>query len=369
MKILDSTLREGEQTPGVQFNYDEKINIAKMLDDFGVDMIELGHPSVSPNIRRSVQMLATEGLSAETLAHVRAVRSDIDLALSCDVDRIVIFLPTSNVQMYNKLGMDREAVLERIQTEVTYARDHGINVRYTPEDATRTDIDFLLQVCETAVDAGADRISVADTVGIATPKSFGETVSRISNHVNAELDVHCHNDLGLALANALSALDNGANCVHTTVNGLGERCGIIDIANLAAVEHVFFNNGQYKLDLLPEISNYVSQISGLPVSHNSPVVGAYAFTHKSGVHTDGMLKDSRTYQGYNPSILGRRHEIVIDRYTGKYAVRDRLSKLDIQVNDQQLLEITHSIKRIGDSNTQITNQVLRELAESVLEMA
>ena len=199
MIILDTTLREGEQTPNVSFMVDEKLKFAQMIDDFGVEMIEAGHPSVSNQVYEAVRKIASENLNAEIVAHVRAVRSDIDTALRCDVDRIVIFLATSQVHLEDKLHFSQEKALDVITNEVQYAKDHGLNIRYTPEDSTRTGLDFLVKACNTAVEAGADRVSIADTVGISTPTSFSKLISHVHAKVNAKIDVHCHNDFGLAL--------------------------------------------------------------------------------------------------------------------------------------------------------------------------
>ena len=190
MIILDTTLREGEQTPDVSFSVEEKIKLARMLDEFGVEMIEAGHPAVSPQIYKVVKTLAHEGLHAEILAHVRAVRSDIDMALDCDVSRVAIFLPTSSIHLADKLKISEEEALHRIATEIEYAHDHGLKIRYTPEDSTRTRIEFLLKACKTAVEAGADRISIADTVGIATPSTFSNLVKLVHENVSANIDVH-----------------------------------------------------------------------------------------------------------------------------------------------------------------------------------
>ena len=367
MIILDTTLREGEQTPNVSFTVDEKIKFAQMIDDFGVEMIEAGHPSVSNQVYEAVRKIASENLNAEIVAHVRAVRSDIDTALRCDVDRIVIFLATSQVHLDDKLHFSQEKALDVISNEVQYAKDHGLNIRYTPEDSTRTGLDFLVKACNTAVEAGADRVSIADTVGISTPTSFSRLISQVHANVNAKIDVHCHNDFGLALANALAAVEAGADCVHATVNGLGERVGIVDLASLASSYSILLQNKtHYKLDKLKEISEYVEQISGVYNSPNTPITGETAFTHKSGVHTDGILKNPTTYEPFDPALIGRERTIAVDKYTGKLAVENKLANYGITgLSNQEILDIVYKIKDLGDRKKIILDGEILEIYEQV----
>ena len=367
MIILDTTLREGEQTPNVSFTVDEKIQFAKMIDDFGVEMIEAGHPSVSNQVYEAVKKIASENLNAEIVAHVRAIRSDIDRALMCDVDRIVIFLATSEVHLSDKLHFSQEKALDVISNEVQYAKDHGLNIRYTPEDSTRTGVDFLIKACQTAVEAGADRISIADTVGISTPTRFANLISTVHQQVNAKIDVHCHNDFGLALANALAAVEAGADCVHATVNGLGERVGIVDLASLASSYSILLKNKtHYKLEKLKEISEYVEKISGIYTSPNTPIVGETAFTHKSGVNTDGILKNPTTYEPFDPGLIGRERSIAVDKYTGKLAVEKKLHDYGITgLSNKELLEIVYKIKDLGDRKKIILDGEILEIYEQV----
>ena len=367
MIILDTTLREGEQTPNVSFTVDEKIRFAQMIDDFGVEMIEAGHPSVSNHVYEAVKKIASENLNAEIVAHVRAVRSDIDTALTCDVDRIVIFLATSQVHLDDKLHFTQEKALEVITNEIEYAKEHGLKIRYTPEDSTRTGLDFLIKACNTAVSAGADRVSIADTVGISTPSSFAHLISKVHANVDTKIDVHCHNDFGLALANALAAVEAGADCVHATVNGLGERVGIVDLASLSSAYSILLqNNTHYKLDKLKEISEYVERISGVYASPNTPIVGDTAFTHKSGVHTDGILKNPTTYEPFDPALIGRQRTIAVDKYTGKLAVERKLADYGITgLSNQEILDIVYKIKDLGDRKKIILDGEILEIYEQV----
>ena len=362
MILLDSTLREGEQTPAVSFSINDKIEITKLLDEFGIEMIEIGHPSVSNSVYDAARLICRENLSAEVITHVRAVKQDIDKAISLDVDRIAIFLATSQLHLREKLMLDENEALSKIQETITYASDHGIKVRFTPEDSTRTNESFLIEVCKTAIEAGADRISIADTVGICTPDEMYSKVRFIKENVNVSIDVHCHNDLGLALANAISAVRAGADCVHTTINGIGERCGIVDLASMTMyLAKINGFSSQYKLELLTELSRLVEQASGINLSPHHPIVGINAFTHKSGVHTDGVLKNPKTYEPYSPTLVGQTRRIYIDKYTGKQAVRDRLRYYGIIVDDQTLLKTVFKIKELGDQQKRISDEEIIEL--------
>jgi len=366
LEILDTTLREGEQTPYVNFTVDEKVEIAKLLDRVNVDMIEAGDPSVSPNIARAIERIASLGLRAEIVAHSIASRAGIDHAKACGADRVAIFYATSNIHLESKLHKTQEQALDIIHEHVCYAKSLGLKVRYTPEDATRTDFEFLVQVCNTAIEAGADRISFADTLGIMQPHVMYERVDALRERLlPCQIDLHCHDDYGLALANAMAGIRAGANCVHTTVNGMGERTGIPDLAETIVAFHNLEQIEKYNLQPLAEISNYLEKVSGFFLAPNKPITGQNAFSHKSGVHTNGILKDPRTYEPFDPSILGRERKIVIDKYTGKTAVVTRLDEYGIEVSAAELEVIVSRIKNIGDQRKQLFDADILEIAEQV----
>jgi len=342
--ILDTTLREGEQTPGVSFSIEEKLEIARKLDEVGVHMIEAGHPNVSPDVFEAVKLIAKEGLRAEVLAHCRAVIADVDAAIKCDVDRVAIFLGATEEKL-RSMKMTREKAIEVAVKAVEYAKDHGFKVRFTAEDATRADFDFAVKLCQAAIDAGADRISLPDTVGIMTPDKIRVFFSRYREALKgAELDAHCHNDLGLAVANALAAVEGGATAVHVTVNGLGERSGITPLEVFAPALKILYNIDTVELSKLPELSRLVEKYSGIVVAPNHPIVGENAFSHKAGVHTAAVLFDPKTYEAFPPELVGRQRDIVISKYTGKAAVEDRLRKLGITLNEEQLMKVVQAIK-------------------------
>ena len=368
VKILDTTLREGEQTAGVSFTINEKMTLAKMLDDFGVDMIEVGHPNVSPKIEEFIRKVVKENLKAEVVGHVRAVKGDVEMAVDCEVDRVAIFLATSNVHLKDKLKMTKEVAIEKVVDCVQYAKDHGLKVRYTPEDATRTDFDYLIEICNAAIDAGADRISVADTVGVMQPHIFYDLVKTIKTNLKpVGIDVHCHNDFGLAVANAMAGVRAGADCVHTTVNGIGERTGIVDLSNFVVATHILDNeNLKYDLKMLKQISAYVEKITGIYVYPLMPIMGDNAFTHKSGVHTDGVLKNPSTYEPFSPEMVGKERKIIVDKFAGRRAVMSKLNQYGIEASDEDLLKIIHEIKKVGDERKIVHETDILDIAEKVL---
>ena len=366
LEILDTTLREGEQTPYVNFTVDEKVDIAKMLDRVGVEMIEAGDPSVSPNVARAIERIAALDLRAETVAHSIASRSGIDRAKACGARRVAIFYATSKIHLASKLHKTEKEALEIIREHVCYARSLGLNVRYTPEDATRTDFEYLVEACNTAIQAGADRISFADTLGIMQPHTMFERVHMLRRKLlPCKIDLHCHNDYGLALANAMAGIRAGADCIHTTVNGLGERVGIPDLAETILSFHNLEQVQKYNIQPLMELSGYLEKVSGFLLAPNKPITGQNAFSHKSGVHTNGILKDPRTYEPFDPSMLGRERKIVIDKYTGKSAVAARLDEYGIEVSAAELEVIVTRIKNMGDQRKQLFDADILEIAEQV----
>ena len=368
VKVLDATLREGEQTPGVSFTIDQKLEIAKKLDELGVHMIEAGHPAVAPDVYEAVKRISwmkKEGeIRAEIIAHSRAVKSDIDKAAETEPDRIAIFYGVSDIHLKAKHRKTREEALSIIGEMVEYAKSYGVKVRFTAEDASRADLEFLEEVVKTARDAGADRVSLADTVGVLTPwtaqKFFEHMVKAVPN---VEYDIHAHNDLGMALATAFGAVMGGATAVHVTVNGLGERVGIVPLQLFAVAVKVHFDLEIIKLSGLMEITRMVERYSGIEVPYNMPVIGDYAFLHKAGVHVAGILADPRTYEAFPPEMIGRSRDYVIDKYTGKKAVKAKLEKLGIKVDDETLMKILEEIKK---SNLRfLTDDTLISIAEKV----
>jgi homocitrate synthase len=370
MQLLDTTLREGEQTPGVSFSIDEKKEIARQLDEFGIDIIELGHPVVSDDIERACRIISGDGLEAETMAHSRALNEDIDKAREVGVDWVGVFLGTSQLSLEHKLHINREAALEKIRESISYAKDKGLKVRFTPEDATRTDPGYLSQAIRAATEAGADRISIADTVGTATPFSYGKLIEDVVNTVDVPVHTHCHNDYGMAVANSLSGYGSGAHLIDVTVNGLGERTGIASLAPVVvALSRLYEVDKNWNLEMLPELSRTVERASGLFNSEIEPIVGEHAFAHKSGLHTKAVLENPETYEAIPPEIVHKQREIIIDKYTGKAAVKDRLGQMGVEPEEDQLKEIVSRVKgSAADGKTRFTDIDLLEIADDILDL-
>ena len=299
--LLDSTLREGEQTPGVAFTVEQRTGIALKLSEAGIRMIEAGHPAVSPDVHegiRKITALKEEGLiSSEIIGHSRATAGDVETAAALGVDRIAIFYGVSDVHLSAKTHKTRDQAISIITEAISLAKSHGINVRFTPEDATRTDRDYLTEVIRAAADAGADRIGIADTVGIMWPLQTKKLIRQLRSGVRGvEFDIHAHNDLGNAVANSLSAVEGGATIIHSTVNGLGERVGITPTQVIAVALRYHLGAEVANLDLMQPLSRMVENYSGIRTPPNFPVTGDFAFVHKSGVHVAGILNNPVTYE-------------------------------------------------------------------------
>lgn len=347
VQLLDSTLREGEQTPGVGFTVEEKVAIARALDEFGVEYVEAGHPAVSPEVHEAVRRVANLGLDAQVFAHARAVREDIDLARRCDVGWVGIFFSVRDRALEERFRRNLDEAIEAVVDAVQYARAHGLRVRYTPEDTVRSAWGNVVAVARAAVEAGADRISVADTCGAMTPRLMRDFVARLraALHDRVPLHAHCHNDLGLAAANALAAHEAGAQVLDVTVNGLGERTGIASLAEVATALRLAYgvDNG-YRLDSLPEISALVANASRVPVSPQAPVVGRHAFTHNAGLHVAAVLRDPDHYESIPAALVGRTRTLWLDRYAGLETVRHKLDELGLALPEAQERELLRRIK-------------------------
>ena len=345
IEILDSTLREGEQTPGVSFTIKQKVTIARYLDTFGVDFIELGHPAVSPDVYTAVERLNDLDLKAKKMAHGRASKSDINDAAAIGVEWMGMFFGTSPLSLKHKFNVSKREALEQIQMTVKYGKDKGLKLRFTAEDASRTGFDFLVQVGRLVQESGADRYSLADTVGCLTPTETKELVSRIVPELDIPIHVHCHNDFGMATANALSALEAGAQCVDVAVNGLGERCGLPPIAEVVtALVNIYKVNGNWDLSILPELTHLVGSFSNSLLKANQPIVGENAFTHKAGLHVKAVAKDPRSYEAISPETVNRKRKLIIDKYTGRSALKNKFNEIGVSLTKTDLAAVLKELK-------------------------
>ncbi len=336
--VLDSTLREGAQAPKVRFSHEQALQLAGGLNHLGVDFIEYS-PIVSERSAKTAKDLLNAGYKSNVILHGRALQSDIDLLLKLDPQWIAIYLSTSQVHLEHKLHMSQEDALGLAQKSIEYAKAHGVKLRFTCEDASRTGAGDLLQFARAASDAGADRISITDTVGVMTPSRMFTLVSNVREALpSIGLDLHCHNDLGLALANCLAGIEAGADCIHTSVNGAGERAGIPKLAEVVMALQVLYEQRQeMKADELPKLSRLFSQITGLASDPFSPVVGENVFRHKGGTHLGAVLKtDGHAYEAFSPNALGLHRRVVVGEYSGKNVVRYLSESLGLQLTDEQV---------------------------------
>jgi len=316
-----------------------------MLDAFGVDFIEAGHPSVSGDIRRGVEAVVKQGLEAEIVAHARAVRADIDAARACDADWVGVFFSVRDRALEERFRKDIHEAVAVVQDAVGYAKDHGLKVRYTPEDTVRSPWPNVERIAVAAVDAGADRISVADTTGYMTPTAMGAFVQRLRGTVAVPINVHCHNDLGMAVANSLAAVEAGAQLVDVTVNGLGERTGIAPLAETAVALRLRAGvEADWQLDMLPSISETVAEYSGIPVATQAPIVGANAFRHNAGLHVAAVLVDPDHYESIPAALVGRTRSVPIDRFAGLHTLEYKCRELDVAASRDELTAVLGRIK-------------------------
>jgi len=366
VRFLDTTLRDGEQTPGVSLNVEEKLLIARKLDELGVDIIEAGSAITSAGERSAIKRIAREGLSAEVCSYCRARQEDVDYALECDVDSIHLVVPVSDLHIQEKLRKTREEVLEMAVETTDYARSHGLVVELSGEDASRADLEYLKKLYLAGIEAGARRICFCDTVGVLVPERTVEVFRELAG-LGAPVSVHCHNDFGLATANTLAALRGGASEAHVTLNGLGERAGNTPLEEVAVVlQSLYQQKTRIKCELLYTASRLASRLTGIPVSPNKALVGGNAFTHEAGIHVHGLLANTSTYEPITPAMVGRERRIVLGKHAGRSSVIVALRELGIQADNQQVNEILERIKELGDAGKKVTDADLHAIAETVL---
>jgi 2-isopropylmalate synthase len=381
--IFDTTLRDGEQSPGVSLNMEEKLRIGAQLEKLGVDVLEAGFPVASPGDFEGVSRLARELRGLQVTALARAVKKDIDVAWDAIKDgarpRIHTFLATSDIHMKYKLRMSRDEVVEKAAEAVRYAASLTDNVEFSAEDASRSDLDFLCRVFEAVIDAGAKTVNFPDTVGYAIPGDFGRMIKYVventPNMHKAVLSVHCHNDLGLATANVIEAITNGARQVECTVNGIGERAG-----NTAMEEVVMAV--KTRQDILPfstgivteqitVTSRMVSSLTGMKVQPNKAIVGANAFAHESGIHQDGVLKERTTYEIMDPKDIGLESgQLVLGKHSGSHALKARLEEMGYgDLSAEELDRIYRRFKILADKKKEVYSEDLEALvADEVLRI-
>lgn len=373
--IYDSTLRDGEQMPGVSFTRDQKIAIARKLDSIRVPQIEAGFPVISKEERRTVKEIASLGLDAEILSLSRINKQDIDAVIDCDVDMILLFVATSDLHLKYKLKTDYETVKERSIEAIEYAQGHGFKVSFSSEDSTRTPPDRLLNLLGTAIDMGVDKIGFTDTVGCATPEAIASMVRMVKGMTKERsrgrdfpLSVHLHNDFGLGVANALAGVREGADAVCVTVNGIGERAG-----NVPFEEFVMAMKVLYDTDLgiettgLMGLSELVSEYSGVPIHRNKPFVGHNAFCHESGIHVAALLNNHATYEVIPPELVGNIRHLKLGKHTGSTFVRRLLEDRGIEATAEQIALITDKVKQLPEVDENNFWEMVRKIVPFAIE--
>ncbi|MCZ6584043.1 MAG: 2-isopropylmalate synthase [Thaumarchaeota archaeon] len=350
ISVLDSTLREGEQHPGVSFTNKQRIQIAWMLDYFGVDQIEIS-PVISKDHQQATKTIIKQGLNADIVSHGRALKKDIDISLNCDASWCAAYLAISDIHLKDKLRISREEALKRAVETVEYAKSHGLKIRFTIEDGSRAEPKFLIQVCKAIEEAGVDRISLPDTVGIMRPIGMYNFVKMVRNEVDTPLDAHVHNDIGFALANAFAACDAGVDQIHTTIDGIGERTGIPSLAEVAvALTYLYKSPNDFRLDMLVDLSRIIEQYTSIKPYDSKPIVGSSAYKHKAGTHLAAILRNPAAYEPIPPRVVGNRRKIVFGELAGKTGAAYLMSLLGLEQNDDSARDVAAGLKnlRMGD---------------------
>jgi 2-isopropylmalate synthase len=369
--IFDTTLRDGEQSPGCSMNNYEKLRMAKQLERLGVDVIEAGFPIASEDDFQAVRTIAREIQTSSVAALCRAKAGDIDRAWKAIEDaqrpRIHTFIATSEIHMKYKLGMERGQVLQAINQAVSRAVSYTDDVEFSAEDTSRSDLEYLLEVVQTAINAGATTVNLPDTVGYATPREYGnifrEVRMKVPDSENVRLSAHTHNDLGMAVANSLAAIENGADQVECTINGIGERAGNASLEEVVMVLKTRSSLYQAIVDIRSELlyptSKLLSSIIGVPVPPNKAIVGKNAFAHEAGIHQDGILKNALTYEIMTPQSVGAEgNQLVLGKHSGRHAVKDRCERLGFQLDKSVLEAVYNQVIALADRKKEVNDRDL-----------
>ncbi len=350
VKILDSTLREGEQGVGISFTKRQRLQIAWMLDYFGVDFIEIS-PIISETHRESLVEMKKAGFSAKIVSHGRALPEDIEIGRKCDVEWVAMYHSISDIHLKNKLHITRDEALNRSIRAIEYAKSHGLKLRFTLEDASRANPEYFKRFLSEVSKAGADRISIPDTVGIMLPIGMKRLVENAKSVTKVPIDMHCHNDLGLALANSLAGVEAGADQIHVTINGIGERVGIASLAETTMTLRLLYGlRRQFRYEMLSELSDLVSNYTDTVVSPNAPLVGKNAYTHKAGTHLAAIIQNPHAYELISPRAVGNSRRVVFGELSGKNGAAFLLKTFGLEPTPETSQRLAQGLKnlRIGD---------------------
>jgi isopropylmalate/homocitrate/citramalate synthase len=365
--VYDSTLRDGEQMPGVHFTREQKVSIARKLDEVGVHQIEAGFPAVSDGERESVKAISRLGLDADILCLSRTLQSDIDAAIECDVDMVLLFVATSELHLRYKLKMTREQVLEKAVQSVEYAAAHGIKASLSTEDSTRSDLGFMMDVYRASERAGASRLGFTDTLGCAGPDAIGTIVSKIRSETRLPLSAHLHNDFGLGVANAIAAASSGAEAIATTVGGIGERAGNVPLEQFVmALKHIHKRDIGIRTEGLTELAKLVFESAKVQMPQNQPWIGSNAFSHESGIHVAAVLNCPMTYECVDPEEVGNRRRLVLGKHSGTAIVKSRLDERGVVATQDQVCDMVRAIKKAGEEHGRVTDEEFWRIVGAVM---
>ena len=372
VNILDSTLREGEQSVGVSFSKRQRLQIAWMLDYFGVDFIEIS-PVISDTHRESLKEMKRAGFSAQIVSHGRALPEDVDVGRACDVEWVAMYHSISDVHLQSKLHISRDDALERSIRAVEYAKSHGLKLRFTVEDASRAEPEYLTRFVSEITKAGADRIGIPDTVGVMLPSGMRRLVALAKSATDRPIDVHCHNDLGLALANSLAGVEAGADQIHVTIDGLGERVGIASLAETTMSLRLLYGvKRAFRYEMLSELSALVGGYSGTDVPNNKPLVGKNAYTHKAGTHLAAIVQNPEAYELIPPKAVGNSRRIVFGELSGKHGAAFLMKTLGLEPSLEASQMLAKGLKNLhcGDLfELDLTDKLEAEAVSSAANLA
>ncbi len=347
--ICDTTLRDGEQVAGIRYTPEQKVNIAKKMEEVGIESMDVGFAATSKEERAAIKAVCGLGLNMRIMSMCRVVKSDIDYALECGVGGVILFIPGSDIHIKSKFDGDiisnRKKLLESSLQMIKYAKDNGLFVEFGIEDSTRTDSNVIIDIFSQAEEAGADALGTTDTIGYLTPERTYSFIKNLTDHLHKPIGVHCHNDLGLATANTIAGLLAGGGYCSPTVNGFGERAGNAALEEvLMTLKVLYQKNIKYNTKMLFELSQMVQDYSGIKTDIFKPIVGENVYSHESGIHIHGMLKDINTYEVFDPGMVGRKRKYVMGKHAGKHLIKHILSERDIDIDDDKASDLWKSMK-------------------------
>ncbi len=367
LNVCDTTLRDGEQTAGIVFSNLEKYKIAQMLDRAGVQQIEAGIPTMGTDEKMAVRHIAHMGLNASILGWNRADINDINTSIDCGVDSVAISMSASDIHIDHKLKKDRQWVLDKIYEAVSYAKDHGFYISCNGEDSTRADIDFLIEFVKTAKEAGADRFRYCDTIGREQPFSTYERIHRIISETGMDVEMHMHDDFGMATANCIAGIHAGARFASTTVMGIGERSGNSPLEEVVmSSKHLFGIDSGIDTKQLRDLSIFVSKASGRPIEVAKPFLGSNCFAHEAGIHADGIIKDAINYEPYDPAEVGLERKLVIGKHSGRNTLITVLAEMGVSIDKDMASALLDIVRRASvQMHRSISHEELFSLYEDM----